>query len=147
MSYNKLTYHVVFPTHGRERTIAEEHEKDLYSYLTGIVKNQGGYVHAISGMPEHVHVVLDIPPTVTIADFVKAMKQHSSKWLRANKDFPLWGGWGKSYAVFSCSAHDAGPVLRYVNNQKEHHSKNSFDGELMYLLDLAHIPYDERRLM
>ncbi len=146
MSYSKILYHVVFPTHRREPTLVEEHEGDLYAYIAGIVKKKGGFVHAIGGVTNHVHMVVEIPASLSPADFVKAIKQYSSVWLRDNKHFPHWDGWGRSYGVFSCSPLALEPVLRYVRNQKEHHAKVSFEEELKIVLSSIHIPYNDTRL-
>ncbi len=138
MSYSKLIYHLVFPTHKRERTINEEHDKELYSYIIGVVSNSGGYVYAINGAPDHVHVLLDIPPSVAVTDYVRSIKQRASLWLRGNTSFPLWNGWGRGFSVFSCSPRDFSQVLRYIDNQKEHHKRGSYEDELRSML--LHIP-------
>ncbi len=146
MSYRKLIYHAVFPTHARQRTINEEHAADLYAYIAGIIKKQGGYLHAIGGMPDHVHILLEIPATITVADCIKDIKQYSSAWLYENPDFPMWDGWSEGYAGFTCSAFDIDGVVKYIDGQKEHHGKKSFAEELKEILELAHIPYDEKYL-
>ncbi|MCD8288343.1 MAG: IS200/IS605 family transposase [Prevotella sp.] len=146
MSFRKLTYHAVFPTHARQHTINPEHDQDLYAYIAGIIKNQGGFLHAIGGMPDHIHILLDIPATITVADCIKDIKQYSSAWLHENRDFPMWDGWGAGYSVFTCSAFETDGVVKYVNGQKEHHSKKSFAEELKEILDMAHISYDENYL-
>ncbi len=147
MSHSKLVYHVVFPTHRRGRTISEEHDEELYAYLSGIARRLGCFVYAVGGMPDHVHAMLGIPPAVSVSDCVKALKQHSSAWLRDNAGFPRWEGWGKGYAVFTCSPRDIATVGRYVRGQKEHHRKGSFVEELKKFLASAGISYDERYLM
>ncbi len=146
MSYSKLLYHVVFPTHRREPTVVENHEQELYAYIAGIVKKQGGFVHAIGGVSNHIHMVIEMPARFSPADFVKTIKQHSSVWLRNNKHFPHWDGWGKSYGVFSCSPKELDRVLRYVRNQKELHSTATFEDELKITLTSLHIPYNDTRL-
>ncbi len=143
MSYNRLIYHLVFTTHLRERTIPMEYEQKLYAYIIGIVHNSNGCIHAISGMEDHIHMLLDMPPTMSISDYVKMLKQRSSAWLKESPDFPLWSGWGRGYAVFSCSPFDIERVLIYIRGQKEHHKKGSFEDELRNMLLRAKISYDE----
>ncbi len=144
MSYRYLLYHLVFSTHARQRTISDKHDSELYAYLIGIIRNQGGVVRAVNGMPDHVHILLDIPPTVSVSDFIKKIKQSSSAWMRANRNFPYWDGWSKGYALFTCSPLAVEPVLRYVNNQKVHHKKANFEEELKEILRSAGIGYEEK---
>jgi len=146
MSYTKNVYHIVFGTHRRERTIAAAHEGKLYAYLAGIVKAKGGFVYAINGMADHVHIVCDIPPTLSVSDFMKSLKQSSSKWMRESGMFPQWDGWAEGYAEFTCSFYSMQRVLDYVNNQKIHHAKMTLGEELRGLFDKIGIKYDERYL-
>ncbi len=144
MPFRQLTCHLVFSTYQRKRTIPSEHDKELYAYLGGTVQNLGGFVRAINGYSDHVHLLVDLPPTVSIADMVKTLKLSSSKWLHSNPHFPLWEGWGGGYAIFSVSPSNIPGVLNYVNNQKEHHSKGTFGQEMKKLFDEMGIPYDEK---
>lgn len=146
MSYTKNVYHIVFGTHRRERTIYPEHEQELYAYIAGIVKAKGGFVYAINGMPDHIHLLCDVPPTISIADFVKSVKQSSSKWIRISRKFPYWDGWAEGYAEFTCSFYSMQRVLDYVNNQKKHHAKATFGEELRRIFDQLGIEYNEQYL-
>lgn len=146
MSYTKNVYHLIFGTHGRQRTIFPEHEQELHAYLVGIVKEKGGFVYAINGMTDHVHIVCDVPPTVSLADFMKSLKQSSSKWMKESGLFPMWEGWAEGYAEFTCSFYTMQPVLNYVNDQKQHHAKMSFGEELRGIFNQLGIKYDGKYL-
>lgn len=146
MSYTKNVYHIIFGTHRRERTICPEHERELHAYLAGIVKAKGGFVYAINGMADHVHALCDVPPTISVADFVKSLKQSSSKWARESGKFPHWDGWAEGYAEFTCSYYSMQRVFDYVSNQKAHHAKMTFGEELRSIFKQLGIEYDERYL-
>lgn len=146
MSYTKNVYHIVFGTYLRERTISTEHERDLFAYLAGIVNAKDGCLYAINGMADHVHILCGIPPYISVADFIKSLKQSSSKWMKHSGLFPSWNGWAEGYAEFTCSFYSIQPVLDYVKNQKLHHSKMTFGEELRNMLDKIGIAYDERYL-
>ncbi len=147
MSYRILIYHAVFSTYMRQRTISQEHESGLYSYILGVIGKRGGYVRAIGGMSDHIHIVFDLPPTISVSSLVKEVKQYSSTWLSDNPDFPNWNGWSRSYAIFTCSPLSIDPVIRYVRNQKEHHKKHSFEDELKKMLESANAPYNDKDLL
>ncbi len=146
MSYKCLHYHLVFSTHKRQPTIDNKFEGELYAYIGGITKNLGGMLRAINGMPDHVHLLVDIPSTISTSEFIKKVKQHSSRWMKENKHFPYWDGWEKSYSLFTCSPSNLSPVLKYIHNQKGHHRKLTFVEELREVFLSIGMPFDERYL-
>ena len=129
MSYTKLLYHIVLRTYQSENTINTEHERELYAYMLGFVKNQNAKLLRIGGMPDHIHLFVSLPTTITVANFVQGLKISSSKWLKANKDFPSFNGWGKEYAAFTYSNRDMDMIINYIKNQKEHHKRTTFADE------------------
>jgi REP element-mobilizing transposase RayT len=146
MSYTKNVYHLIFGTHARQRTIFPEHEHELHAYLAGIVQAKGGFVFAINGMEEHVHILCDVPPTISLADFMKSLKQSSSKWAKDSGYFPHWEGWAEGYAEFTCSPYSMQRVLDYVKNQKTHHVRVSFGDELRRIFNQLGIKYEDKYL-
>ena len=133
MSYTTSYYHVVFRTLRSEPAIPVEHERELYAYLYGIAKNLCCQTYRIGGMPDHVHMFVSLPPALSLADFVQRMKTESSKWMKANPNFPYFHGWGREYAGFSYSLRDKDMIVRYIMNQKEHHRRVSFAEECQAL--------------
>ena len=85
-------------------------------------------------MPDHVHILCDIPATVAVADFVKVLKSESSKFMRVNPDFPNWEKWSEGYAAFTVDLDSREARRQYIMNQKEHHAKSTFDEEFRQLL-------------
>ena len=143
MSYQRLIYHLVISTHMREGTIEKSHERELYTYMLGTMRNLGAHVYRIGGMPDHMHIILSIPAKTAISDFVRDLKTAASVWMKNSPSFPRWRGWGDGYGVFSCSFNDLTAVVDYVKNQKIHHRKTSFDDEYKQLLVQHNIPFNE----
>lgn len=144
MSYTTSYYHIVFRTYRSERTISEEYERDLYAYLYGIAKNLHCQTYRIGGMPDHVHMFVSLPPTLPIAEFVQRLKTDSSKWMKANPNFPNFRGWGREYAGFSYSLRDKDIIVGYIMRQKEHHRRVTFAEEYRAFLDENGLTVDER---
>ncbi|MEE0805420.1 MAG: IS200/IS605 family transposase [Prevotellamassilia sp.] len=94
MSYTSLLYHIVFRTHCSVPTITEEYEKELYKFIYGFVKGKGCVLHRIGGMPDHIHLLLEIPPTYALSDFMRELKISARNYIEANAQlFPsLMGG-------------------------------------------------------
>lgn len=145
MSYTALLYHVVFCTKHRQKAISKDHERELYAYIMGIVNNnEKSKLYRIGGMEEHVHMLFTMSPTIALSDFMREVKEHSSKWLKQNRNFPRFEGWAVGFAAFTYALDDRETVVNYIMNQKEHHKKVSFEDEYrQFLLDNG-IEIDER---
>ena len=129
MSFHTLLYHVVFSTKCRARLISTDVEHDVYHILYHQLMKFKCYVHRIGGMPDHVHILLEIPPNMAVSEVIKILKQESTKEIRQRKIIPQWDGWEAGYGVFSYSRQELPTVKQYIANQKEHHRKVSFSEE------------------
>ena len=129
MSYTQTFYHIVLCTHHRIPAIVEEHERELYSYMHGFLRDKGGHLYRIGGMPDHVHLFVSLPATLAMSKFVQELKVSSSKWLKSNPHFPLFNGWTKEYAGFTKSYYEKDKIVRYIARQKEHHRRVTFKDE------------------
>ncbi|MDE6435943.1 MAG: IS200/IS605 family transposase [Muribaculaceae bacterium] len=129
MSHTRLTYHIIFAPWHRERVINEEHERELYMFIFNFATKRGAKVWRISGMPDHVHILCDIPAKIAVADFIRLIKSESSKFLAVNPHFPLWKKWAERYACVSVDQSLKDTRIRYIMNQKEHHRSKSFVDE------------------
>ena len=134
MSYTQSFYHIILRTHRSIPAIAEEYERELYSYMHGFINNVGGRLYRVGGMPEHVHLFVSLPATLAMSKFVQEIKVSTSKWLKANPHFPLFDGWSKEYAGFSYSLRDKDMIVGYIARQKEHHRCKTFPEEYRAIL-------------
>src|SRR5262245_56802715 len=97
-------------------------------------------------MYDHIHLYGSLPSTISIADFVNAVKSNSSRWI--HETFPNHRGfaWQEGYGAFSVSKSQESHVIGYINTQEQHHNKRSFKEEYLVFLDRYRIEYDERYL-
>jgi REP element-mobilizing transposase RayT len=144
MSYTRLLFHVVFHTKHNNPTIPEAHEKELYAYIMGIVNNKKSKLYRIGGTENHIHLLVDIHPTIALSSFMKELKEYSSKWLLKNPNFPDFESWAVSFAGFTCNFNDKQAIINYIKNQKEHHKIVSFEEEYRRFLADNGIDIDER---
>ncbi|MBB1078084.1 IS200/IS605 family transposase [Rhodoferax sp. 4810] len=144
MSYTRLLYHIVFRTKSSKNTIVEQHEKELYAYILGIISNKKSKLYRIGGIQNHIHLLVDIHPTFAVSDFMKELKEYSSKWLSTNPNFPDFEGWAVSFAAFSYNFREKQTIIDYIINQKEHHKKISFEDEYRQFLIENGLEIDER---
>jgi putative transposase len=125
MPYWRLFYHAVWSTKNRLPLIDSAWESGLYGYIWGKATALECIPHAINGMPDHIHVVISIPPKVPIATVIGQLKGASSH--RLNETFVSYNSfaWQAEYGIFSVSEQALSRIVEYVKNQKQHHSENS----------------------
>jgi putative transposase len=143
MSYTHLLFHIVYGTKHRLPIIHESWESELYKYLGGIVRNHRGEAIEINGMPDHVHLLVRLQPVEALSDFLRELKASSSKWAKGKA--PRFG-WQRRYGAFSVSESVSDAVRKYIRNQKEHHTKQTFEEEYLELLRLHDVPFDPKYL-
>ena len=140
-TYVQNVIHLVFSTKDRRKTIAAEFQPKMWAYSAGVCKKQGIFVHAIGGMEDHVHFLIQVPATLALAKAVLAIKSNSSRW--ANEEGQKLA-WQQGYAAFSVSASIVPDVVRYIQNQGAHHRKMSFDEEFLALLKKHGVEFDPK---
>ena len=134
-TYTKLRYHFVFATKGREPMILPGLKTDLYAYMAGIIRRQKGVALEINGMPDHVHILAGMPPTLSVAEIMKRIKGATSYWINDQGRLDRHFAWRPGYGAFTVSESQVAKVRRYIRNQEEHHRNQSFDDEMALLLE------------
>jgi REP element-mobilizing transposase RayT len=141
MAYTKLIYHIVLRTQYGVPAIVEAYERDLYMYIYGFCKNHQSVLYRINGMPDHVHILVDIGSKISLTDFVKQLKQESSYLIKRDGRFLSWNGWADGYGAFTYSISEIPTVVEYIANQKTHHKKVSFIDEYrQWLIEMGVSP-------
>jgi len=120
MPFWRIYYHLVWTTKNREPLITPEIEPRLYAYLIRKAAELGAFVYVINGWTDHVHVILAIPPHVSVSDLVKHLKGASSHDLnQQGLDFRF--AWQRGYGVLTLGQRQKPDAELYVQQQKEHH--------------------------
>ena len=114
-------YHIVFCTYERHMTIPEESKRELYRYIFGILRNNGCHLWRMNGIGNHIHILISLPSTISLATLVQKVKQSSSLWLKNNPLFPHFYKWAKEYYAATISFREREGVIEYIRNQEEHH--------------------------
>lgn len=143
-TYTNLLTHLVFSTKERAGFVTDEIKPELHAYLGGLVKELKGKPIAINGMPDHVHLLVSLPPSLAISDALRFIKANSSKFV--TEKFKKTFEWQKGYGAFSVSRSNVDTVVKYIQNQEQHHRKFDFRTEFIALLQKSAIEYDENYL-
>ncbi|MEW6401581.1 MAG: IS200/IS605 family transposase [Chloroflexota bacterium] len=122
MPYWKLYYHFIWSTKNRLCLIDPVIEPQLYRAIAAKVKDIGGFVHAIGSTEEHVHLATSVPPKIAPAKFIGDVKGNSSHFVNYVIKPGFEFRWQDEYGVFSFSEKGLPAVVRYIKNQKQHHT-------------------------
>ena len=143
-TFTSLHYHITFSTKRRELWLAPIIEDRIWEYLGGIAKQNGMQPYRMGGIEDHVHLVVALPPTLSVSKGVQLLKGGSSKWI--HETFPNMSGfaWQDGYGAFSVSKSILPEVIQYVATQREHHRQRTFQEEFRSLLTKHGLEYDER---
>jgi putative transposase len=145
-TYTQIHIQAVFAVQNRDCIIQNAWKGELYKYITGIVQNHKHKLLAINGMADHVHILIGFRPTQSLSDLMQDIKGSSSKWINEKGFVKGRFSWQEGYGAFSYSKSDLPMVIRYIENQEEHHGKRTFMEEYKELLNEFKIEYDERFL-
>jgi putative transposase len=140
-TYSQNVVHIVFGTKDRRKAISQGFQPCMWAYAAGICHNLGILVRSIGGTEDHIHLLIQVPPSLAMAKAVLAIKSNSSKW--ANEKGCKFA-WQQGYAAFSVSSSNVPAVVRYIQNQPAHHKKMSFDVEFLALLKKHDIEFDPK---
>ena len=128
-TYTKIYLQFVSAVRNRFSFIRNDCEDELYKYITGIVQNNNHKMLAIDGTSNHVHVFIGYKPHQLVPDLLQDIKGHSSKWINKKGFASGKFRWQAGYGAFSYSHSQIHSVIRYINNQKIHHKRKSFNEE------------------
>ncbi len=145
-TYTNLLYHIIFSTKQRRPLIGAALRDELYRYMGGIIRGEGGSLLEVGGMPDHMHLLAKLKPTTSISDLLRRLKANSSRWANAEKLRLRKLGWQDGYAAFTVSQSQVPRLVAYIRGQENHHRVADFKTELVLLLTRHAVQYDERYL-
>jgi len=134
MSHNHVSnrIHCIFSTKQRARTIAKEMQPRLWSYMEGIAFRLGVKAFAVGGIEDHVHLLIGLPPALSLSIAMQKVKANSSRWMKeqGRKGFE----WQEGFSGFSVSISHMDATIAYIQNQEKHHRRRTFEEELAEVL-------------
>lgn len=133
-AYRQILYHTIIDPYKREKVLTQQNENRLYSYIRAIINNKKCVLYAINGIEDHIHMLISIRVDIAISDFMKDLKVSSSKFIKQNKLFPCFKSWAVGYSIFTKDYSSLEMIKHYIDNQKEHHKKQSYYSEFGKLL-------------
>lgn len=145
-AYVSNLMHCTFSTKERCPFIDAGLESRLWPYIGGIANENRMKPLAIGGTADHLHALLSIPGMMSFAKAVQLIKGGSSKWVHDTFSEQRKFAWQEGYGAFSVSVSQTSETIAYINNQKEHHRRKSFEEEFIELLNRHAVDYDSRHV-
>jgi REP element-mobilizing transposase RayT len=129
----KQLHHIVFATKGRRTLISPEMRDELHAYIGGILRSQNCRLIKAGGRPDHIHLLVELSASVSLAACVQKVKCNSSRWIKIRFPQRSKFAWQDGYGAFSESSSRLPLLKSYIENQELHHRKVSFNAELRQL--------------
>ena len=143
-THTSLLIHIVFSTQGHLSLLTKDVRPELFAYMAGLVKEKKGKPIIINGVDDHVHMLVALPPDISVSEAMRFVKANSSRWMKEHFGKPF--AWQKGFGAFSVSRSNMDTVAKYIRDQEAHHRKFDFRGEYVSLLDKNGVEYDEQYL-
>ena len=143
-SLTKVYVHLVFSTKGRVPRIRDEMKDELFDYLGGICNNLECYPVRVGGHRDHIHILCILSKKIALMKALEEIKKSSSKWIKSRWPDQQNFFWQNGYGAFSVNPAQIDVVVRYIDNQAEHHGRKSFQDECRTFFRRYRIEYDER---
>jgi REP element-mobilizing transposase RayT len=145
-TYTQIHIQLVFAVQNRASLIKDSWKNEMYKYMTGIIQNKDHKMLQINSMPDHIHILIGLRPTQALAELVKVVKQESTSWINDQKFTLKKFNWQEGYGAFSYTKSDVPRVIKYIQNQENHHREIKFLDEYVEMLKVHEIDYDEKYL-
>ena len=145
-SHTQLTYHVVFSTKYRRPVMSANIRERVYEYMGGTIRGRKGHLLEVGGVEDHIHLLMNIPPTESVSNFIRDVMSGTSKWINDSNLVSQDFRWQKGYGAFTVSFSQIESVRDYIQNQEIHHRKLTFKQEYVLMLKRHNIQFEDRFL-
>lgn len=143
-SYSKLLFHLIWSTKNRESYISNDIKNRLYGYIRTVVDDKKQQLYVINGMPDHVHLLVSLSPSICLSDLIKIVKTSSTKWIQSTLPNCKTFSWQEGFAAYTVGYSTLDSVIKYIENQENHHQNTTFEQEYLHFLKMQNIDCDGR---
>ncbi len=117
---------------------------NLHAYIAGTLNQNESQAIQIGGHDDHVHMVVRLSRTRTLAEVIGTVKSSSSRWIKTEDARLADFAWQAGYAAFSVGPSELDRIVAYVQRQVEHHQQFGFQEEMRRFFAEYGVEFDER---
>jgi REP element-mobilizing transposase RayT len=143
-TYSQIYLQVVFAVEGRQSLIQKQNKVELHKYMTGMVTEREQKLLAIHCMPDHTHILIGLRASMALSDLVHDLKIGSANFVNRKRWVVGRFGWQEGFGAFSYGHSQLTRIIRYIQNQEQHHAKLTFREEYLRFLKRYEIDHEER---
>ena len=143
-TYTQIHIHCIFAVKYRASLITKDWKERLHQYITGIVQNHRHKLIAINSMPDHLHILIGMKPSMALSDLIQEVKADSTNFINRKRWVAGRFNWQEGYGAFSYGHSQLGTIIRYIQNQEKHHARKTFREEYFAFLKKFEVAHDER---
>jgi len=143
-SLSKVYVHITFSTKTHKPLIDDAIKASLFEYIGGICKGLDCNPVRVGGHRDHVHILCLLSRKIAQMKLLEEIKKQSSKWIKTKGQPYSDFYWQDGYGIFSVNPKENDIVIKYIDNQLEHHKKATFKDEFRAFLKKYKVEYDER---
>jgi putative transposase len=143
-TYHQIYLQTVFAVKYRNAVIDKSWNSQLFGVIGNLINETNCKIIIVNGVKDHVHCCLGLKPVVSVSDLMKTVKAKSSKYINDHKLTSARFEWQEGYGVFSYGQSQVDKVYKYIQNQEEHHRKQTFRDEYLGFLKKFKVEYDEQ---
>jgi REP element-mobilizing transposase RayT len=125
-TFSQIYIQTVFAVSGRMSLIKPDFKEDIHKYIAGIIRNQGQKLISMNSMPDHLHILIGLKPSMALADLVRDIKADSSTHVNKYRLVRGKFAWQEGYGAFSYGHSQLDTIIRYIRNQEKQHSRRTF---------------------
>ncbi len=142
-----LRVHLVWATKDRRPWLDPEWRSRLFACAATIIERKDGRLLCAGGVRDHLHLYVEIPATIGVAELVGGIKSTTARWIHQSFAHRRNFKWQHGYGAFTVSGPNDEALRDYIRNQEQHHRERAFTGEYLSLLDIHGIEYDLRHTL
>ncbi len=146
-SYISCYVHYVFSTKNQEKWLKSDIREKLFPYIGGICRENNFKLIKAGGVDDHLHLLVSLPSTITIAKAIQYLKGGSSRWIHETFGNMKNFAWQEGYGAFTIGVSQIDRTIKYITNQEDHHRKKTFREEFIDILNYHGIEFEEKYLL
>ena len=123
--FTQLYLHCVWATWDRMPLLTPQVDDIIYAAIHAKCRDLNCEAVALGGMPDHLHLLVRFPTTVSVADLVKGIKGSSAHLQTQRVSQTTFFKWHGAYGAFTVSPDALPAVKAYIHQQKQHHANGS----------------------
>ncbi len=135
-TYTQLYFHIVFAVKGKDSKLNFYRQQEIYQFIEILINELGHRLIIANGTEDHIHLLVKLSPSVSVADFVREVKRQSSYFINHHILKSHGFNWQEGYCAFSHTRSQVNSVYKYIEKQKDYHRDVNFKEEYLNLSEI-----------